>query len=188
MNNTSWLTDLNVTQEELDRLKGNNTIFAGLPHREQEIILAAKPLDLLMVVCADNSVAGPARGDAIPGMCYRLAPSVQLPKPEPSNRDTTNYKPFPYEVDGETVLCCPVFVHEGEYNFRRPDDPLIRAWLIRANGFPGFRGLMTADENGWPEFWCGAVPRDRYDVSLCLARQPDGGEQIAFACFRKGGE
>ena len=186
-----YLTKLKVTAAELAELKETWEIAGGLSLRKQAILRAARMAgDILL--CWDRCEFRPTVVDDTlsSGCCYRLRPDLELP-PEPAKLEGN--EPFPWNVGGVEVWCCPVFDRQvagmTAMWFQLPRTTLSYAINEVAN-FKEFLGVMTADENGWPKDWvcesCRFIPER--NMGFLLADFPDSPFHFVcfrFVCFRK---
>ena len=172
MTENQWLTDLQVTADELAELQANERPYGLLTERQREIIKAGRG-NGVMAFEGDHDrpwqLLGPSDLTCLPHYTYRLSPSLKLPEPRDSR------EPFRF---GE-YWACPVFASGNWLRFKRPGEG---DWNITfASVFTDFAGVCGAGSDNNPR------PQDRlYDISAALAEhhKRTARLQIKFVLFR----
>jgi hypothetical protein len=180
-----FLRDLNVTADELAELQQNERPFGLLTERQREILDAGRDHNQATeMYCTaghwSNALSRSSRCD--PAYTYRLNQNLTLPsKPR---RPSNPRKPFKWQIDGQEVWCCPVYVdEERDLVFTKPfcGDP---ACVGLASSTVGWLGCMEADEDGFPidRLWGN-------DISMALpVHHGSSSSRIDFVCFKVEGD
>jgi hypothetical protein len=172
-----FLADLNVTAGELSALQSNERPFGLLTERQREILNAGRRQGATQIwSMVWKGGLGGNRCDHC--YTYRLHPDLTLPsKPR---RPSDPREPFKWQIDGQEVWCCPVFVERRRMYFKDPHSQPTTMMIMHAPSFSGWLGCMEADEDGFPidRLWGN-------DISMALpVHHGSSSSRIDFVCFK----
>jgi hypothetical protein len=174
-----FLADLQVTAEELSELQSSERPFGLLTERQKKILNAATQAGCSHFWSDGRWVLiKPRNGCCWGSYTYRLHPDLTLP--EPPQRPSDPRKPFKWQIDGQEVWCCPVFVERRRMYFKDPHSQPTTMMIMHAPSFSGWLGCMEADEDGFPidRLWGN-------DISMALpVHHGSSSSRIDFVCFK----